>query len=274
MSQFSCCPKTGGDLSRRVVFGGLTNGWDQGMNCQGKKEQWKDQRCENRTLETIVTNNTLALPRDLSTAADGVRSYTQSPIQYIYYMFLVRGVCEILVGCDCRRCAKRLSMSCSRVAGSILTSTGSSLMTAPAVERAHTFSARLRSVRSSRLSRDSGCQASRSLPVSLGSLSCLPVPWSIQQSRLITSGSTVRPLQYYCCLCFDGSFLTDLILITVLLDRSKSGASGQQGNNDVRAGPWLGSTEIVTLHAYVDNQIVSFIANNETAISAWVDPTL
>jgi hypothetical protein len=28
------------------------------------------------------------------------------------------------------------------------------------------------------------------------------------------------------------------------------------------------------LHAYVDNQVVSFITNNETAILAWVDPTL
>jgi hypothetical protein len=26
MSQLSCCPKTGGGLTRRVVFGGLTNG--------------------------------------------------------------------------------------------------------------------------------------------------------------------------------------------------------------------------------------------------------
>ena len=71
MSQFSCCPKTGGGLTRRVVFGGLTNGWDQGMGCQRSGQYANDPACENRTLETIVTNNTLALPRDLSTAADG-----------------------------------------------------------------------------------------------------------------------------------------------------------------------------------------------------------
>jgi sucrose-6-phosphate hydrolase SacC (GH32 family) len=60
----------------------------------------------------------------------------------------------------------------------------------------------------------------------------------------------------------------------MLLDRSKSGPPGLLGNNDVRAGPWLGSSVDVLLHAYVDNQIVSFIANNETSISAWVDPTM
>jgi hypothetical protein len=63
----------------------------------------------------------------------------------------------------------------------------------------------------------------------------------------------------------------------MLLDRSRSGAAGLQGNDDVRAGPWLsgdGDPAVLVLHAYVDNQVVSFIANNETAISAWVDPTL
>merc|ERR1711862_219296 len=60
----------------------------------------------------------------------------------------------------------------------------------------------------------------------------------------------------------------------ILLDRSKSGAPGLQGDDDVRAGPWLSdSPDILTMHAYVDNQIVSLIANNQTAISAWVDPT-
>jgi hypothetical protein len=41
------------------------------MGCKGKRGQWNDPACENRTLETVSTNNTLALPWDLSTATDG-----------------------------------------------------------------------------------------------------------------------------------------------------------------------------------------------------------
>ena len=66
----------------------------------------------------------------------------------------------------------------------------------------------------------------------------------------------------------------------VRLDRSKSGASLDE---DVRAGPWFESDATpgvrpadsvdVFVHAFVDNQLVALIANNQTALAAWVDPT-
>ena len=31
MEQFGCCPKTAGNSSRRVLFGWINNGWDQGQ---------------------------------------------------------------------------------------------------------------------------------------------------------------------------------------------------------------------------------------------------
>jgi len=66
----------------------------------------------------------------------------------------------------------------------------------------------------------------------------------------------------------------DLARKMVQLDRRWSGAGVDA---DVRAGPWpdadgnSGATE-VTVHAFVDHAVVSLIAGNETAISAWVAP--
>jgi hypothetical protein len=70
----------------------------------------------------------------------------------------------------------------------------------------------------------------------------------------------------------------DLQRKLVLLDRRLSGASVDA---DVRAGPWpggvnsnssnSGGTE-VTVHAFIDHAVVSLIAGNQTAISAWVAP--
>jgi sucrose-6-phosphate hydrolase SacC (GH32 family) len=58
MEQFGCCPKTAGDSERRVLFGWINNGWDQGP---GEPD---------RTPETY-SNNTLSLPRDLSVTPSG-----------------------------------------------------------------------------------------------------------------------------------------------------------------------------------------------------------
>ena len=66
----------------------------------------------------------------------------------------------------------------------------------------------------------------------------------------------------------------DLTRKMVQLDRRWSGAGVDA---DVRAGPWPNAdgnsvaTE-VTVHAFVDHAVVSLIAGNETAISAWVAP--
>ena len=58
MEQFGCCPKTAGDGSRRVLFGWLNNGWDQGPGEPDRKTY-------------SYNNNTLSLPRDLSLSARG-----------------------------------------------------------------------------------------------------------------------------------------------------------------------------------------------------------
>jgi hypothetical protein len=63
----------------------------------------------------------------------------------------------------------------------------------------------------------------------------------------------------------------DLSRKMVQLDRRLSGASLDA---DVRAGPWpdgSNGTE-VTVHAFIDHAVVSLIAGNQTAISAWVAP--
>ena len=67
----------------------------------------------------------------------------------------------------------------------------------------------------------------------------------------------------------------DLSHQTVFLDRKASGAPDLDG--DVRAGPWpssagLGDETSITVHVYVDHSVVSLIAANETAITAWVHP--
>ena len=58
MEQFGCCPKTAGHHKRRVLFGWINNGWDQGP---GEPD---------RTPQTY-SNNTLSLPRDLSVGPTG-----------------------------------------------------------------------------------------------------------------------------------------------------------------------------------------------------------
>ena len=55
MEQFGCCPKTAGNRERRVLFGWLNNGWNQGGS----------------TAQHSLPNNTLSLPRDLSVTASG-----------------------------------------------------------------------------------------------------------------------------------------------------------------------------------------------------------
>jgi hypothetical protein len=52
MEQFGCCPKTAGDKTRRVLFGWINNGWDQGPGEPDRTSQ-------------SYSNNTLSLPRDL-----------------------------------------------------------------------------------------------------------------------------------------------------------------------------------------------------------------
>ena len=57
------------------------------------------------------------------------------------------------------------------------------------------------------------------------------------------------------------------------LNRTLSGANL---DDDVRAGPWpataTGNDDEVSVHIYVDHAIVSLIAGNDTALSAWVAP--
>lgn len=58
MEQFGCCPKTAGDADRRVLFGWINNGWDQGP---GEPDRTGAQ----------ANHNTLSLPRDLSLTPAG-----------------------------------------------------------------------------------------------------------------------------------------------------------------------------------------------------------
>ena len=65
----------------------------------------------------------------------------------------------------------------------------------------------------------------------------------------------------------------------VRLDRTRSGSAMDA---DVRAGPWPNTTracgdgdddETITLHVFVDHSVISLIAENQTAITAWVHPS-
>jgi hypothetical protein len=58
MEQFGCCPKTAGNRTRRVLFGWINNGWDQGSG-------------EPDRPGNSFSNNTLSLPRDLSLTPTG-----------------------------------------------------------------------------------------------------------------------------------------------------------------------------------------------------------
>ena len=218
MEQYGCCPKTGGSSTRRVVFGGLANGWNQGVGCHDGWNQGVG--CENRTVATITSNNTLALPRDLSAAADGTLRQAFVP--------------ELQT---CRRQHMRMSNI------SLDASTGGR--------------------GSPRFVETEGTQLEIIATFKLPS-----EPLSKGQFGVVVLSSGVAE---HTAIAFDQA------RGHVLLDRSRSGAPGLQGNDDVRAGPWLngdGDPSVLRLHAFVDNQIVSLIANNETAISAWVDPTL
>jgi sucrose-6-phosphate hydrolase SacC (GH32 family) len=44
------------------------------------------------------------------------------------------------------------------------------------------------------------------------------------------------------------------------------------GNSDIRAGPLLGDTDAVTIHAYVDHSIIAVIFNNRTSLTVAVKP--
>lgn len=58
------------------------------------------------------------------------------------------------------------------------------------------------------------------------------------------------------------------------VDRTQS--SGGLKDADVRAGPWHGANKdtggTVSVHAYVDHSLVTFIVDNRTAFSVWVHP--
>lgn len=45
------------------------------------------------------------------------------------------------------------------------------------------------------------------------------------------------------------------------------------GNSDIRAGPLLGDTDEVTIHAYVDHSIIAVIFNNRTSLTVSVKPS-
>lgn len=62
------------------------------------------------------------------------------------------------------------------------------------------------------------------------------------------------------------SVLVDFEKEIVMVDATKA------GNSDVRAGPLLGSTDAVTIHAYIDHSIVAVIFNNRTSLTVSVKP--
>ena len=225
MSQFSCCPKTGSAPGRVVLFNELSNGWDQGMNCQGKRDQWRIPGCENRTLETIETNNTLALPRDLTVAPDGsLRMAFVPELQNTRRQHI-------------------------RVANLTLSAETVGNRAAPHF-----------------LDDVSGTQ------LEIEAVFTVPTHVSAGQFGLVVLSSGAEE---YTAIAFDWPRKH------VVLDRTKSGATGLQGDDDARAGPWIADDAravnagevTVRLHAFVDNQIVSLIVDNQTAISAWVNPT-
>ena len=236
MEQFGCCPKTAGDNQRRVLFGWLNNGWNQG----GSKAQ------------PGLPNNTLTLPRDLTATARG--------------QLRQRFVPEL----------QKLREAHTHVVAQALPGGGigqAKLIGGDAAGLQLEIIARFKKTPArSTGGKDNG-----------GGKFGLVVLASADKSE--RTAVTFDPAREQ-----------------LLLDRSQSGAAG---DCDVRGGPWpqgdgnaAGVGETVTVHIYVDHQVVELISFREaredgnasavssggdsdsdaaavesTAISAWVQPT-
>jgi len=232
MEQFGCCPKTsGGPNARRILFGWINNGWDQGAG-PVEPDRPNGHGCSNNTV--ACTNNTMSLPRDLSygvKSAAGKRFVRQAFVPEL--KTLRRGHTQL----------RAVQLSSGRPAAQAQFLPRSAW--GPQLEIVATF--RWKS------------QPSKA-PAQFG-LAVLASNSSGSAGHAKTAERTA--------VCFD------IRRQLVLLDRTRSGAALDA---DIRAGPMPGSAAAaadehqVTVHVYVDHAVVSLIAGNETAISAWVAP--
>jgi hypothetical protein len=232
MEQFGCCPKTaGGPNGRRVLFGWINNGWDQGTP---EPHGLEPDRPRPQPGEWL-SNNTMSLPRDLSYAGGGIVAQAFVP----ELQKLRRGHTTI----------SNVSLLDHTVQEPLFLPEAAF---GPQLEIYATF--RFPSAKSVD---DSTCQ--------FGLLVLASNASSLDSSPERT---VIR---------------FDLRRQMVMLDRSHSGATVDA---DVRAGPLpaqpaattshqrRGNSTLddVAVHMYVDHAVVSLIAANLTAISAWVAP--
>ena len=243
MEQFGCCPKTSaGPAGRRVLFGWINNGWDQG-------EPWVEpDRPKDGPLGRGTSNNTLSLPRDLSVgySGNGSRFVKQAFIPELKTL---------------RRAHTTLP------AQSVPTSDAAEphwlpeTAFGPQIEIFATF---VLSASAVHQLQEPGRDGVASAP--LFGLTLLASNASVVSSFGVVR--TTAAVGERTVIAFD------LSRKMVRLDRRSSGASVDA---DVRAGPWPddgsgSSTNKVTVHAFVDHAVVSLIVGNQTAISAWVAP--
>lgn len=96
------------------------------------------------------------------------------------------------------------------------------------------------------------------------------VPTTLQFELLASVKKGSSPAGVDVLISADGksraSVLVDFDKELVIVDATKA------GNSDVRAGPLLGSTDAVTIHAYIDHSIIAVIFNNRTSLTVSVKP--
>jgi hypothetical protein len=253
MEQFGCCPKTSaGPNGRRILFGWINNGWDQGTPEPHGLEPDRPRPASGAWL----TNNTLSLPRDLTLGTTGNSNSTQ----FIQQAF----VPELKVLRRAHARVQALSLPTTNAAGA--------LYLPPAA-----FGPQL--------------EIFARFDISASAMAQAVAKWHTDGTSMefglvvLGSNSTSNSTAERTVIAFD------LARQMVKLDRRLSGAALDA---DVRAGPWpsafteagtagtagragtVGPAEItpssVEVHIYVDHAVVSLIAGNETAISAWVAP--
>lgn len=95
-------------------------------------------------------------------------------------------------------------------------------------------------------------------------------PTTLQFELLATVKNAPSPSGVDVLISADGkskaSILVDFDKELVMVDATSA------GNSDVRAGPLLGNTDAVTIHAYIDHSIIAVIFNNRTSLTVSVKP--
>ena len=222
MQQFGCCPKSAGDATRRVLFGWVSNGWNQGGGRASPQ----------------APNNTLSLPRDLSVTNAGL--LRQRFVPELRALRLQSGHVHL----GARPLALGGIAKAVRVASGRQVEILATFRVPMAALRAAPTGARqfgLLLLASSSVASDSGGGSGDVAVYDAGN----STGDGAGHGR---EGAGADSAEEYTSITFDAT------RGHLLLDRRRSGAAI---NSDVRGGPWPGATSgtkvwrDVTLHAYV-----------------------